>query len=456
MKVKVNSKKGFKTILSVLVDKKTIQKKLDEKLNELQNKVQLKGFRPGKVPTNIIKNQFGKAIYGEVIDGILKETSSKAIEDNKIKVAGQPKIDLKTFGEGKDLDYTIELETLPEIKVKPLNTIKAIEYNVDIDKNIIDKRISEIAKSQQNFNDKKENEKSEKGDMIIFDYKGKIDGKDFEGNEGKNVQLILGRDLFIKGFDDQLIGTKKNDNKTVTVKLPPNFPKKELVNRKTNFDCKITNIKKPIETKIDDDFAKKMGAKNLEDLKTLVNKQMSNEYKSSLNIITKKNILDQLEKSHKMELPPNLVDQEAKLLTKNQSDKDDKKNKEKNNKLAKSRIKIGLILNEIAQANNLKIDENEIKNEIQKQIKTMPGQEKMVMDYYQKNPSAVSSLRGALYEEKILDLIKNKITLNKKNVSTKEAEEILKSHTHKHDHDHKADTEKNVKKSKNKKKTKKK
>ena len=456
MKVKVNSKKGFKTILSVLVDKKTIQKKLDEKLNELQNKVQLKGFRPGKVPTNIIKNQFGKAVYGEVIDGILKETSSKAIEDNKIKVAGQPKIDLKTFGEGKDLDYTIELETLPEIKVKPLNSIKATEYNVEIDKNIIDKRIDEIAKGQQNFEDKKENEKSERGDMIIFDYKAKIDGKDFEGNEGKNVQLILGRDLFIKGFDDQLLGTKKNDNKTVTVKLPPNFPKKELVNKKTNFECKITNIKKSINTKIDDEFAKKMGAKNLEDLKTLVSKQMSNEYKSSLNVITKKNILEQLEKSHTLELPPNLVDQEAKLLTRNQKKEDEQKNKEKNIKLAKSRIKIGLLLNEIAQSNNLKIDENEIKNEIQKQIKTMPGQEKMVMDYYQKNPSAVSSLRGALYEEKILDLIKNKITLNKKNVTTKEAEEILKSHTHDHDHGHKSDTEKNVKKSKIKKKSKKK
>ena len=454
MKVKVNSKKGFKTILSVLVDKKTIQKKLDEKLNELQNKVQLKGFRPGKVPTNIIKNQFGKAVYGEVIDGILKETSSKAIEDNKIKVAGQPKIDLKTFGEGKDLDYTIELETLPEIKVKPLNSIKATEYNVEIDKNIIDKRIDEIAKGQQNFENKKENEKSEKGDMIIFDYKAKIDGKDFEGNEGKNVQLILGRDLFIKGFDDQLIGTKKNDNKTVTVKLPPNFPKKELVNKKTNFECKISNIKKSINTKIDDEFAKKMGAKSLEDLKTLVSKQMSNEYKSSLNVITKKNILEQLEKSHTLELPPNLVEQEANLLTKNQKKEDEQKNKEKNVKLAKSRIKIGLLLNEIAQSNNLKIDENEIKNEIQKQIKTMPGQEKMVMDYYQKNPSAVSSLRGALYEEKILDLIKNKITLNKKNVTTKEAEEILKSHTH--DHDHMNDNKKNVKKSKIKKKSKKK
>ena len=454
MKVKVNSKKGFKTILSVLVDKKTIQKKLDEKLNELQNKVQLKGFRPGKVPTNIIKNQFGKAVYGEVIDGILKETSSKAIEDNKIKVAGQPKIDLKTFGEGKDLDYTIELETLPEIKVKPLNTIKATEYNIEIEKNIIDKRISEIAKSQQNFEDKNENGKTEKGDMVIFDYEGKIDGKDFEGNKGKNVQLILGRDLFIKGFDDQLLGIKKNESKTVTVNLPQNFPKKELVNKKTNFDCKIINIKKPIDTKINDDFAKKMGAKNLEDLKSLITKQISNEYKNSLNIITKKNILEQLEKSHSMELPPNLVDQEAKLLTKNQKKEDEQKNKEKNTKLAKSRIKVGLLLNEIAQSNNLKIDENEIKNEIQKQIKTMPGQEKMVMDYYQKNPSAVSSLRGALYEEKILDLIKNKITLNKKNVTIKEAEDILKSHTH--DHDHKSDKEKNVKKSKIKKKSKKK
>ena len=318
MKVKVNSKKNFKTVLSVLVDKKTIQKKLDEKLNELQNKVQLKGFRPGKVPTNIIKSQFGKAVYGEVIDGILKETSSKAIEENKIKVAGQPKIDLKTFGEGKDLDYTIELETLPEIKVKPLNTIKATEYTIEVDKNIINNRIDEIAKGQQNFEDKKENQKSEKGDMIIFDYKGKIDGKDFEGNEGNNVQLILGRDLFIKGFDNQLIGIKKNEIKTVIVNLPPNFPKKELVNKKTNFECKIKNIKIPIKTKIDDEFAKKMGAQNLDDLRNLVSKQISNEYKSSLNIITKKNILEQLEKSHSMDLPPNLVEQEANLLNKNQ------------------------------------------------------------------------------------------------------------------------------------------
>ncbi len=453
MKVRINSKKGLKTSLSILVDKKTIQKKLDEKLHELQHKVSLKGFRPGKVPTNVIKNQFGKAIYGEIIEGILKETSAKAIEENKLKVAGQPKIDLKTFGEGKDLDYTMELETLPEIKLKPLNKIKATDYEVTVEKNIIDKRINEIAKGQQNFHDKKENEKAEKGDMVVFDYKAKTEGKDFDGNEGKNVQLILGRDLFIKGFDEQLIGVKKNENKSVSVNLPENYPKKELANKKTDFDCKILNLKKPIETKIDDEFAKKMGAKNVEDLKNLVKKQISNEYNSSLLAITKKDILEQIEKYHSLDLPPNLIEQETKIVSQGQKKEDLEKNKEKNIKLAKSRIKTGLVLNEIAEKNNLKISENEIKNEIEKQVKGMPGQEKMVMEYYQKNPSAVSSLRGALYEEKILELIKSKITLNKKNVTLKEAEEILKSFSQKSQGTTESDNvKKNQKKSKIRKK----
>ena len=148
MKVKINSRKGLKANLSVLVDKKTIQKKMDEKLNELQNKIHLKGFRPGKVPPKVIKNQFGKAIYGEVIDGILKETSTKAIEENKLKVAVQPKIDLKTFGEGKDLDYTIELETLPEIKLKPFEKIKATEYEISIEQKLVDKRIDQLKKDK--------------------------------------------------------------------------------------------------------------------------------------------------------------------------------------------------------------------------------------------------------------------------------------------------------------------
>ena len=252
MKVKVNSKKGLKTNLSIIVDKLTIQKKMDEKLNELQSKVQLKGFRPGKVPPKVIKDQFGKAIYGEVIESLLKETSTKALEENNLKVAGQPKIDLKSFGEGKDLNYTMDVETLPDVKLQPLEKIQSTDYVISVDEKTINKRLDEIAKSQQNFIDKNEKEKSTKGDMVVFDYEAKIDGKNFEGNTGKNIQLVLGRDLFIKGFDEQLIGINKNDKKKVTVNLPENYPKKELVNKKTEFECKIINLKKPSETKIND------------------------------------------------------------------------------------------------------------------------------------------------------------------------------------------------------------
>ena len=426
MKVKVTSKKGLKTSLSVLVDKKIIQNKLDEKLEELKDKVHLKGFRPGKVPPQVIKNQFGKAIYGEVIDKILKETSTKAIEENKLKVAGQPKIDLKTFGEGKNLDYTIEVETLPEVKLKSLDSIKFVDYEISVDQSTIDKRIDEISKSQQNFSDKSKSEVAKNGDMVIFDYNAKINGKSFEGGDGKNLQIVLGRDLFIKGFDNQLIGVKINESKVVKVKLPPNYPKKELANQNAEFNCKINNLKKPIETKIDDDFAKKIGAKDLKDLKDLVKKQITGEYKRSLDSLTKKNLLDQIEKLHTLDLPPNLVNQETKILTQNLKKEDIEKNKEKNEKIAKSRIKIGIILNEIAEKNNLKVNDEEIKNEIQKQIRSMPGQEKMIMDYYKKNSNAAASLKGALYEEKIIDLLRKKSKSTKKTVSLSESEEIIK------------------------------
>jgi trigger factor len=257
-----------------------------------------------------------------------------------------------------------------------------------------------------------------------------INSKTFEGNEGKGIQLVLGRDLFIKGFDNQLLGSKKNEVKSVDVKLPENYPKKELANKKANFNCKIINIKKPIETKIDNDFAKKLGAKDINDLKNLIKKQITSEYQNNLNVITKKDVLKQLESSYSVDLPQNLIEQETKIITQNLKKEDIEKYKDKNIKLAKSRIKIGLILNEIGEKNNLKINEDEIRNEIKKHIKNMPGQEDMVMKHYQKNPSAVASLRGVLYEDKIIELIKSKITLTKKSINLKEAEEILKNFTH--------------------------
>ena len=425
MKIEVQSKKGLRTVLSVVVDKKTIQNKMDERLNELQKEVSLKGFRTGKVPSSVIKNQFGKSIYGEVIDKILRETSAKAIEEKKIKIAGQPKIDLKTFGEGKDLNYELQIDSLPEIKIKSFEKYKAVEFKVKIEDKIVNEKLKEISNQNKQFKDKKETEEAKIGDQVVFDYSATVDGNKFEGSEGKGVQLELGKDLFLKGFDEQLVGVKKNDLKNLNSTLPTNHPKKELANKKTKFECKILNVKEPIKNMIDDNFAKIMGAKDLNDLKRLIENQISSQYTQALNSITKKEILDQIEKNHEIDLPKNMIDQEISIMTQSLKAEDKEKHKTNNEKIAKSRIKLGLILNEYGEKNNLKVSEEEVKAEIQKQIKGMPGQEKMVLDYYQKNPSAAQSLKGSIYEEKIISLIKSEIKLEVKNINTKEAEKII-------------------------------
>ena len=427
MKVNVQSKKGLRTTLSIEIDKKFIQQKMNDKLNKIQSEVSLKGFRPGKVPPAVIKNQFGKAIYGEVIDQLLKETSNKAIQEKKIRLAGQPKIDLKSFGEGKNLNYELHVDSLPEIKLKPFENFKATNYKIKVENKIIEDKLKEISEQHKSFTDKKDEEKANSGDQIIFDYSATVDGQKFEGSEGKGVQLELGKDLFLKGFDQQLIGAKKNDIKNIDAILPANHPKKELANKKTKFSCEILNVKKSEDTKIDDDFAKKVGAKDLTELKKLIDNQISSQYKQALDSLTKKEILDQIEKNHQVDLPQNLIDQEISIMTQNLKPEEKEKHKIKNEKLAKSRIKIGLLLNEYGEKNNLKVSDEEVKTEIQKQIRGMPGQEKMVLDYYQKNPSASQNLKGSIYEEKIINLIKSKIKLEIKNINSKEAEKIISS-----------------------------
>ena len=431
MKVTVENKKNLEKNLKVFVDKTTINKELELRYEQIKKDVVLKGFRPGKVPTDIIKKQFGKAVYGEVIDKILKESSAKAIDEKKIRPALQPKIDLKSFGEGKDLEYTISVTEFPEVKLDSLEKIKFDDYEIKIDDNEANKRIKEIAKNQKNFIDVDPSKVANEGDLISFDYVAKVDGNSFEGNEGKNIQLEIGKDLFIKGFDKQLLKSKKGDEISVEVNLPENFPKKELVGKKGIFKCKINSVKKPKEVEVTDEFAKTLGAKDLNDLKKIISKQINEEFKNSLNIISKNQILKGLEQIKVEDLPQSLIDEEVKVLGQGQTEEELKKNKNNLEKNASKRIKLGLILNEIGEKNNIKVDPNEIQAEIQKQLSMMPGQEKIIMDYYKKNPSASASLRGTLYEEKIINFIKSKAKSNKRILDKNEAEKIIKAENEK-------------------------
>ena len=448
MKVTIENIKGLNKDLKVLIDKETMNSYMDEKYDEIKGTVNLKGFRPGKVPKEVLKRQFGKAVFGEVLDKVLKETSTKALEENKIKPAGQPKLDLKTYGEDKELEYVLSVTELPKVDVKSIDNIKYDQYSVKIDDSETDKRIKEIAKNQPSFKEASPETKAKEGDLVTLDYQATIDGKEFKGSEGKNTQLTLGKDLFLKGFDKQLIGVKKYDEKIVDAVLPENFPEKELVNKAAKFNCKILNVKNPEEVKIDDNFAKNLGAKDLNDLKTLISKQINDEYKNSLDQLSKNQILKEIDKIKVDEIPENLIEEEVKILSQGMDEAEAKKNKAKFTETAKTRIKTGLILNEFGEQNKIQVSEQEIQAEVQKQLRMMPGQEKMVMDFYQKNPSAVASLRGTVYEEKILNLIKEKAKPNKKEISKDEAEKILKEahkHDHNHDHDHDHGQEKKVK-----------
>jgi len=442
MKVTVENIKGLNKDVKVFIDKETMNSYMDKKYEEIKGTVNLKGFRPGKVPKEVLKRQFGKALFGEVLDKVLKDTSTKALEENKIKPAGQPKLDLKTYGEDKELEYILSVTELPKVDVKSIESIKFDQYSVKIDNSETDKRIKEIAKNQPSFKEASAETKAKEGDLVTLDYQATVDGKEFKGSEGKNTQLTLGKDLFLKGFDKQLIGVKKNDEKIVDAVLPENFPEKELVNKSAKFNCKILNVKNPEEVKIDDNFAKNLGAKDLNDLKTLISKQINDEYKNSLDQISKNQILKEIEKIKVDEIPENLIEEEIKILSQGMLEEEAKKNKTKFTETAKTRIKTGLILNEFGEQNKVQVSEQEVQAEVQKQLRMMPGQEKMVMDFYQKNPSAVASLRGTVYEEKILNLIKEKAKPNKKEISKDEAEKILKDahkHDHNHDHDHEHD-----------------
>ena len=355
MKVTIENKKGLNKDLKVFIDKKTMNTYMDEKYEEIKDTINLKGFRPGKVPKEILKRQFGKAIFGEVLDKVLKETTTKALEESKIKPAGQPKLDLKTYGEDKDLEYVLSITELPKVEIKSVEKIKFDEYSVKIDNNETDKRIKEIAKNQNNYKDVSANTKSVDNNLIAFDYNATIDGKEFKGGEGKNTQLILGKDLFIKGFDKQLIGVKKDDKKIVEVILPENYPQKEFAKKAAKFNCKIISVKKSEDVKIDDEFAKNLGAKDLSDLKSLISKQINDEFKNSLDMLSKKQILDEIEKFKVDEIPENLIEEEIKVLSESMSEEEAKKSKKSFEETAKKRIKVGLILNEFGEQNKINV-----------------------------------------------------------------------------------------------------
>jgi len=447
MKVTVSESKGLKVNLNVLVKKQEIDKKIEERTVELQKTVNIKGFRTGKAPIDLLKKQFGQALYGEVIEKILQDNTFQALNENKIKPASQPKIEIKSSGEDKDLEYIISVEKTPDIKKIDLDKIALTDYKLKIEKKDLDDRINLLAEGQKKYVNKKEGETSIKGDLVVFDFEATVNGKAFEGNKGEKVQIILGKELFIKGFDEQLLVCKVGEKVNVKINLPENYPNKELANKTAIFNCKIIEVKKSEPVAVDDQFAKNLGAKDLNDLKVLLEKQLSREQSSITETIVRKEILDYLDKNYKFDLPEDMVKNEQEIVRhsfihekahkdephddhKHGHDHSDiKLTKEEENDvldISTRRVKLALVLNQIGEDYKVQVTTQELQLELQKQMSMYPGQEKQIKDYYKKNPSEITRLRGPIYEDKIVELVKSKAKITVKEVNKKELEELVK------------------------------
>ena len=440
MKVTVESNKGLSSELKVVIEKKEIEKKIETRLHELKDTINLKGFRPGKAPMELLKKQFGSAVYGEVLEKTLQQSAFDALKEKKITPANQPKIDVKKSGEDQDLEFTISVEQVPEIEKIDFNKIVLNKYEVKSDKKEIEERLKNIADGNKKYVEKKD--KASKDDLIVFDFIATVDGKEFEGNKGEKLQIVLGKDLFVPGFDDQLIGAKSGDEKVAKVNLPNNYPKKELAGKEAEFKCKIIEVKKGEEQKIDDTFAKNMGAKDLKDLEEMISKQISREFQNVSDQLLKKEILDELDKKYKFELPKSLLDDEIKNVEhtlihekmdelrakgekfKHEHDHDKIKLDDKDKKtaldIAKRRVKLALLLNKTGEENQIKVTQEELKFELENQLRNYPGQEKNIRDFYQKNPNELVKLRGPVFEDKVIDLIKSKAKITTKTLSKDE------------------------------------
>jgi trigger factor len=443
MKVTVTSSKNLQSTLKIIVEKKEIDAKIEVKLSELKNTINLKGFRPGKAPMELLKKQFGSSVYGEVAEKLLQESTFQALKEKNITPASQPKIDVQTSGEDKNLEFTVSVEQVPEIKKIEFEKITLNKYEVKSDKKEIEQRLKGIAESNKKYVDKKD--KAANDDMVVFNFEATVEGKPFEGNKGEKLQIVLGKDLFIPGFDKQMIGSKQGDEKVAKVKLPENYPNKELAGKPAEFKCKIVEVKKSEDQKIDDAFAKNFGAKDLKDLESMIGNQISKEYESVTDQLLKKEILDDLDKKFTFDLPKGLLDDEVQNVEyslvhekmnelkakgekfKHEHDHDKIKlsdsDKQTALKIAKRRVKLALLLNKTGEENNLKVTPEELKMELEKQLRNYPGQEKNIRDFYQKNPAELTKLKGPIFEDKVVELIKSKGKIVTKVMSK---EELLK------------------------------
>ncbi len=448
MEVTETITEGLKREFKVVIAAAEIDSKVDERLKEIAPTLQLPGFRPGKVPATLVKKRFGQSLLGEVLEKSVNESSQQALDERGLRPAAQPNIEVVSFDEGKDLEFNLSVELMPEIEPLDYSVLKLKKLVAEANEKDIDDALSKLAEQHKGSEPISSKRASKIGDILVIDFVGSVDGEKFDGGSAEGHHLELGSNQFIPGFEEQLVGKKAGASVKVEVKFPENYSQANLSGKNAFFDTKIKEIRQSTKVKIDDDFAKLFGLEELSALRDALKTQIEQELEQTTKARLKRELLDKLEDVKPFDVPQSMSDQEyasicqavkAKEENANTSNLDQQEDnnedgegatpvdeslsdddKKEYRQIAERRVRLALVLQEVGRLNNIEVSDEEVQRALFQEASRYPGQEKQIMELYQKNPQAMASIRAPLYEDKIVDFITEMAEVSEKKVTRDE------------------------------------
>lgn len=433
MQVTELSAEGLKRQFKIVVPAGDLSAKVDERLAELAQTATMPGFRPGKVPVGLLKKQYGQALLGEALEQAVNQSTAKAIEDRGLKPALQPKVDLKEFAEGKDVEFEVAIEVLPEIGKLDFSGIELERLKAQVPDKDVDEALDRIAKANREQKPVDPPRPAQKGDAIKIDFVGSVDGVEFPGGKAEDYTLELGSGSFIPGFEDQLIGAEVGRPIDVKVTFPAEYGAKELAGKEALFKCTVKEVREFADKPADDELAKKNNFENLEAMRKAVSDRIGQDYAQVSRSMIKRQLLDKLAESHKFAVPEGLVDgefgtiwqriEEAKKNGEKLEDDEEKMRKEYR-EIAERRVRLGLLLADVGRSNSIEVTPEELNQAVVREAMRYPGQERQVMEFYGKNAELKEQLRAPIFEEKTVDFI---LELSKVNEKAVTPEELMKA-----------------------------
>jgi trigger factor len=433
MQITETNTDGLKREFKVVIPAGDVQQRVDKRLVQLGGRLKLPGFRPGKVPMPVLKQRYGQSVMGEVLEQAISDSSSKLLSERGLRPAGQPRIEIISGADKGDLEFSMAVELIPDIQVMDFSGVKLERLAVDVPDQEVEQAIERMAQRFRKTQPLAEPRPAQTDDVVVVDFVGKVDGKEFAGGAANDYHLQLGSGFFIPGFEDKLVGASAGEQRTVAVTFPAEYPRAEVAGREAVFDVTVKDVRELAPLSIDDTLAQDMGAKDLADLRDSVRKNLAGEYAALSRTRLKRQLLDVLAEGHRFEAPAGLVeteftaiwnqieaDRQLGRLDPEDANKSDDDLKKEYREIAVRRVKLGLLLSEVGRLNNVQVSSDEIGRAMMSEARRFPGQERKVIEYYQKTPQAMIQLRAPLYEDKVVDFILDQAQVAERHVSIEE------------------------------------